>query len=248
VRLGYWWRNSFACDEKKCGDWAFPVQTYLLDEFTGSFKVQERERWYLSDGGHFENTAAYELIRRQVPFIVVADCGADQMGDFDDIANLMRRVRLDFGAEIAFLSNAELKNAVSADKLAPCVHSRNKTKAEGLNVGRIGTLQDLRPTSAKTDGYERVKAHATIARVTYPGTQRQSTILFIKPGITDDLPADLVNYQRSKLDFPQQSTLDQFFDEAQWESYRKLGECIAGSVFAPSSDATKWFPGQMRAV
>lgn len=247
VRLGYWWRNSFAGDGKKHVDRAFPVQTYLADEFTGSFYVQKREHWYLSDGGHFENTAAYELIRRQVPFIVVADCGADQKGDFDDIANLMRRVRLDFGAEITFLTDAELGGAVSKANLAPCVHSRNNTNAEGLNVGRIGILEDLRPIAAKEDECERVKAHATIARVTYPGTQKQSTILFIKPGITDDLPPDLVNYQRSKKDFPQQSTLDQFFDEAQWESYRKLGECIASRVFDPSPDGTKWFPGKMQA-
>jgi len=56
-------------------------------------------------------------------------------------------------------------------------------------------------------------------------------MLFIKPGITGDLPADLLNYQRGQPSFPQQTTLDQFFDEAQWESYRKLGETIAAELF-----------------
>jgi len=30
--------------------------------------------------------------------------------------------------------------------------------------------------------------------------------------------------------FPQQSTADQFFDEAQYESYRKLGEIIGAQL------------------
>jgi hypothetical protein len=31
--------------------------------------------------------------------------------------------------------------------------------------------------------------------------------------------------------FPQQTTADQFFDEAQWESYRALGYHLGGKVF-----------------
>jgi hypothetical protein len=31
--------------------------------------------------------------------------------------------------------------------------------------------------------------------------------------------------------FPQETTLDQFFDEAQWESYRKLGSHIGDKLF-----------------
>ena len=37
------------------------------------------------------------------------------------------------------------------------------------------------------------------------------------------MAADVAAYARSNPAFPQQSTSDQFFDEAQWESYRKLG-------------------------
>ena len=44
--------------------------------------------------------------------------------------------------------------------------------------------------------------------------------------------------------FPQQSTADQFFDEAQWESYRRLGEYVAQRLFsgaAPSSSLAAHF-------
>ena len=32
---------------------------------------------YLSDGGHFDNSGVYELIRRRCRYIVVCDAGAD---------------------------------------------------------------------------------------------------------------------------------------------------------------------------
>ena len=38
-----------------------------------------------------------------------------------------------------------------------------------------------------------------------------------------DAAADVIQYSLANPTFPQQTTADQFFDEAQWESYRKLG-------------------------
>ena len=39
--------------------------------------------------------------------------------------------------------------------------------------------------------------------------------------------ADTVSYWRRNLDFPNQTTADQFFDEEQLEAYRELGMGIA---------------------
>jgi hypothetical protein len=96
-----------------------------------------------------------------------------------------------------------------------------------------------------------VGAHATLAWVKYPPNLQQesawSLLLLIKPGLTDDLPADLLNYQCTEPDFPHQTTLDQFFDEAQWESYRRLGESLAALLFAnhPTGQGGDWTPRQM---
>ena len=43
-----------------------------------------------------------------------------------------------------------------------------------------------------------------------------------KQTLLGDEPADISHYHKSHPDFPQQTTADQFFDEAQWESYRCL--------------------------
>ncbi|HEU0076674.1 MAG TPA: hypothetical protein VFQ76_03435, partial [Longimicrobiaceae bacterium] len=55
---------------------------------------------HLSDGAHFENMAVYELIRRHCRVIVASDCGMDTDSAFDDLGNLVRRAREDFGVEI----------------------------------------------------------------------------------------------------------------------------------------------------
>jgi hypothetical protein len=48
-------------------------------------------------------------------------------------------------------------------------------------------------------------------------------LIYIKASLTADLPADLLHYKSEHPDFPHQTTTDQFFDENQFESYRKLG-------------------------
>jgi hypothetical protein len=41
----------------------------------------------------------------------------------------------------------------------------------------------------------------------------------------------VLNYAALHPDFPNETTLDQLFDEPQWESYRKLGEHAGGNLF-----------------
>src|SRR5262249_36547237 len=41
------------------------------------------------------------------------------------------------------------------------------------------------------------------------------------------------DYARQNPDFPHQTTGDQIYDEAQFEAYRRLGECAAESLFRP---------------
>jgi Patatin-like phospholipase len=98
VRLGAWFKNP------KCGAVADgkspPVGLWwLLRELVGKAN-SESSYVYLSDGGHFENTGTYSLIARRVPLIVLCDCGADPAYRFDDLANLIRLVQLDFGVTI----------------------------------------------------------------------------------------------------------------------------------------------------
>jgi hypothetical protein len=57
---------------------------------------------------------------------------------------------------------------------------------------------------------------------------RPGKILYIKPGVRgDEEAADVIAYKRANPEFPAQSTGDQWFDEAQLETYRRLGYLMA---------------------
>jgi hypothetical protein len=61
-------------------------------------------------------------------------------------------------------------------------------------------------------------------------------LLLIKPTITGSEPADVAQYRTRNVVFPHETTSDQFYDEAQWESYRRLGEHAAHSAFRRVSE------------
>lgn len=242
VRLGYWWDSGIAPQDRagrsrrRFTAWLgftlrqlLPVQGFLLDEWLARFHGVALEPWYLTDGGHFENTAVYELIRRRLPFMVACDCGADPEYGFEDLGNLVRKARVDYGAEIRFLDGPRL----DALQLAP----------ELRQV--IGTLEDLKgPPDSDGGAGTLARAHAALAEVQYAGAGR-GLLLVIKPNLQGDEPVDVIQYQADHPAFPQETTLDQFFDEAQWESYRCLGEHIASKVFQRGGVGT-WSPaGQM---
>jgi hypothetical protein len=231
VRLGLWWDSGVApvprqFRDTKLGVWIesvleriFPVQISLLDEFLARFPGTARRYWYVSDGGHFENLGGYELIRRRAPLIVIVDAEQDTDFRFGGLSNLVRKARLDFGAEIEFLERAEI------EKLFP-PESRQA----------LGTLDQLRRGRWEGDSLKEAsrtglsKAHAALAWVRYGSPPALSRLVYIKPSLTGDEPADVLEYHRSHPDFPHESTGDQFFDEGQWESYRRLGEHIAEQV------------------
>jgi hypothetical protein len=58
---------------------------------------------YLSDGGHFENLALYEMVRRRCRYIVVLDGGCDPQYNYEDLGNALRKIRIDMKIPIEFL-------------------------------------------------------------------------------------------------------------------------------------------------
>jgi hypothetical protein len=70
------------------------------------------------------------------------------------------------------------------------------------------------------------KSHIAIGAIAYdkvdPGALPGKLIL-VKPCMNGDEPSDVQSYKARHDQFPQQPTTDQWFDETQFESYRKLG-------------------------
>jgi hypothetical protein len=52
-------------------------------------------------------------------------------------------------------------------------------------------------------------------------------VIYLKTSITGDETADLLHHRRVSPEFPQDSTMNQWFNESTFESYRRLGQLIA---------------------
>jgi hypothetical protein len=97
VRLGWWFPNPGRTTA------ALPSPpfslSYLLAELFGG--ATDRSRFVMiSDGGHFENLAAYELVRRRCRVIVLSDGECDATMTFEGLGTLIRMCEVDFGARI----------------------------------------------------------------------------------------------------------------------------------------------------
>jgi choline dehydrogenase-like flavoprotein len=232
LRTGYWWDSSVT-DTSRAGfprftflrrllyllPRVFRTQALLISEWIARYPGPWERYWYLTDGGFFENLGAYELIRRRVPRIIVSDAGEDQAFEFASLANLVRKARIDFCAEITPFKQDEIPLSVR---------------------DLIGSIEQLKPIPGPggDGGITPTPQQGALFWVDYknhPGTR--SVLLYLKAKLTGNESADVANYHATHPEFPNESTVDQFFNEDQWESYRKLGEQLAlGSLADPD-----WF-------
>jgi hypothetical protein len=69
------------------------------------------------------------------------------------------------------------------------------------------------------------RPHYMTGRIYYDNDRAESagTLLYVKPALSGDEPIDVVNYAKDHPSFPHESTANQWFTEAQFESYRMLG-------------------------
>jgi hypothetical protein len=235
IRLGYWWKapllpilNQSANSHKLLRtklkrarnlsrEWIFSTQHHLSRELRGKFFGTDDSHWYLSDGGHFENSGVYELLRRRVEFILALDNGADKAYQFEDLANLIRLASVDFGATFLPISPSDLTS-----------------KAVNAPPSLLKFLWDQSGFDCKPGkGNHFVLAYKVILPAIKPNEKENTSILlWVKPRLTELASLDLRQYQATHVDFPQESTSDQFFDDQQWESYRKLGQQAGDLLFS----------------
>ncbi|MEW5755843.1 MAG: hypothetical protein AB1810_06020 [Pseudomonadota bacterium] len=208
IRLGYWAPN--------------PNAQYLGRSTTPNFlwpglwevflrrNLSERS-WLiqLTDGGHFENLGIYEMIRRKARLIIVCDAGADPGYTFDDLANAIEKVRVDFGALID-IDNKKLQKLIPGKQLA------HGELSDGLYYADQGFIT---------------------ANIDY-GDKSHGKLIYIKATLIPSLTADMYGYKCQHPAFPHESTGDQFFDERQFEAYRELGYQIAWTMMERLGDDT----------
>jgi len=99
---------------------------------------------------------------------------------------------------------------------------------------------DVAALAPQADGL--AERSCAVGRIAYADGST-GTLLYLKPTLTGEEPADIAHYARSHDCFPHQPTSDQFFDEAQFESYRRLGEDIAERALEPVLERIDATPG-----
>jgi hypothetical protein len=204
ARLGYWMANPARPNRRRRNRpnfWVPGLRQGLLGR-----GLHERAQFLeLTDGGHFDNTGVYELVRRRSKLIIVSEAGQDADFSMDDLANVIEKVRVDFSVFIEFN-----EPATDIGGLRPQTARRRGQCERGFAVGRVRYPKGS-PTSPEFD---------------------DGLIVYLQAVPIAAMPTDVDSYWRRNLEFPNDTTADQFFDEDNLEAYRELGYAIAGQFYS----------------
>jgi len=161
---------------------------------------------FLSDGGHFENLGIYEMILRRCKIILVCDAGSDPHCKLDNLGNAIRKIRADLGV------NINIKHFE--------IYSRNDRRYAELIKAEVGKYCAIG-----------VIDYESLSPLPNGNRRRNGVFIYLKPAICGTEPKDVFNYKESSNSFPHESTVDQFFNETQFESYRALGLHILDRIY-----------------
>jgi hypothetical protein len=152
-------------------------------------------------------------------------------GHFDNMGlyELVRR-----RSAVIVLGDAEQDDQFSCEGLA------NAIRRCRIDFG-VEIMIDVLPITDRKD-HVSTKSYA-VGTIRYPGDKPFiGSLIYIKSSITKDQPTDVREYVVKNPLFPHQSTGDQFFDETQFESYRKLGLSITELALADPKIKKIFFP------
>jgi hypothetical protein len=148
-RLGAWLGNTNVRGDRQdaCRDqgprWAVrPLFAELFGLTSSKTKYVQ-----LSDGGHFDNLGLYEMVLRRCRFIVQCDAGRDPAIGFEDLGNVIRKIRIDFGVSIEF--HDKITIAAKKDGAVPglyCAIGTINYKDVDGHLAEPGTLIYIKPT------------------------------------------------------------------------------------------------------
>ena len=211
IRLGLWLGNPGPHGQKtyKLGSPTLSFKPVLSEAF--GLTDDTNEYVYLTDGGHFENLAVYEMVLRRCHFIVVSDGAQDENFRFGDLGNAVRKIRIDLGVPIDFWDVPIYAKAPPPEQGKGTYWALARVRYSCVDKFWDEKQQRVVPAP---DGF----------------------LLYIKPSVYGDEPRDVLEYRESFPAFPHQSTGDQFFDEPQFESYRMLGSHVMDRICGDGHD------------
>jgi hypothetical protein len=225
ARLG-WWLPNPGEHGKKVWNHISPLFSLwpLLNEGLG--RTNDTNRWvYVSDGGHFENLALYEMVLRRSKKIIVVDGSADPDFRLEDLGNAVRKIYIDLGIPIEFDPAVSLEVGAKPSN-RHCFVGKvrySHVDAEEKAQARMRELADRKKQGTLQEREE--KEYQELS-------QLDGDIIYIKASLNGNEPVDVTQYAKSHSIFPHESTANQFFNESQFESYVRLGSHVVAEIVA----------------
>ncbi|MBK1782823.1 patatin-like phospholipase family protein [Prauserella sp. ASG 168] len=225
ARLGAWLPNPkfvrHAHEAAEAGDWAHPWLPrarrlpYLLREVFGIHPNRDR-LLHVSDGGHYDNLGLVELFRRRCTLIYCVDASNDPPPTASTFAEALTLARQELGVRVELdepwqAEAGQVEHVPGIDTLTLA----GRLSASPLITGTI----IYPPESGLCD---EVRGRLVVARaVLWP-----------------ELPYQLLSYAAHQPEFPNDSTGDQWFDDAKFSAYTELGRHIGAKARAVSTVPT----------
>lgn len=234
VRLGWWLKNPAQPEAWKNDPDRWTSLLFAFPREMLGIANKNRDVVYLSDGGHFENLGIYELVRRRCAVIVASDAGGDPDYVFDDLANAIHKIRVDFGVEIEIDTSslrpqpsAYINKQYSLEKECQCSSEKSNEPKYQFSPANFVT-GTIKYKTSPLQGFKDMK--------------EDGKLIYIKSSIpvsAKQKAADVLYYASSHEKFPQEPTSDQWFSEEQFEAYRKIGFLIGEEAANEISSAIK---------
>ncbi|MDQ3330127.1 MAG: hypothetical protein M3552_05680 [Planctomycetota bacterium] len=176
----------------------------------------------LSDGGFYENLGIEALLVRRTRVIVAIDASQDSQGNFADLFRLVRRCRTMHGIRI---HTGDKGKSISDEAIKTlCRRSKKWPTEANYVVACISYPPD------KGEGIQNPMAPEVQYTENLTFGRQDGVLIYVKPVLTKDTDAALWGYSRENADFPNDPTVDQFYNERRFESYRQLGASIGEKV------------------
>lgn len=102
----------------------------------------------------------------------------------------------------------------------------------------FGVRITFHPTMAigsREDPIKPIRGYAT-ADIKYLDPPKIGKLIYIRPYDMPDAPIDVRAFRNAHPDFPHETTLEQWFSESRFESYRGLGDAAMSAIGLPESD------------
>jgi hypothetical protein len=154
----------------------------------------------LSDGHHFDELGLYELLRRQLDVIFVADASQDPDLHHRALALCLVRASEDLGIEVTFAQDT----LVAAD-----------------------VELEVAPGAKTPRARQRGDAAGALATIRYPGRERPGTLVLMKPVLRPSLPLVVDTYAAAHPSFPHEPQVVGAVEEERYYAYEELGLRVA---------------------